>query len=199
MLSERRGNLETSGAVLPGWYFSTGGLTSGVIDVRFPHFPENRFWSIKSLVKMRTGSDKYVSAAKVTTPTAYVSRVCLIVLFVMGLSGCSTRIHYDSPPFMPVVIEPAKEAILKNGTPVSFRWRMSAATESYEFHIFDRTSVDIQRYYLRDLMPDTICSAGVCSVTLTLSMPADSGHAWRVRAYNNAGFSAWTRHIFAIE
>lgn len=131
--------------------------------------------------------------------TTLVVRACLILAFVTGLSACSTRVYYENPPMMPDVIEPVAEAVLVNGTPVRFVWRESDRAESYEFHIFDRTNSDIQRYYLSGLMPATVCANGVCSISVTLSMPVDKGHAWRVRAYNNAGFSTWTRKIFKIQ
>lgn len=126
-------------------------------------------------------------------------RICLLVALLIGVSACTTRVYYENPPLMPVVVEPVAQAVLVNGAPVSFVWRESLNTESYEFHIFDRTNSDIQRYYHSNLMPVTVCAAGLCSITLSLAMPVDKGHAWRVRSYNNAGYSTWSRKIFQIQ
>lgn len=115
------------------------------------------------------------------------------------VQGCAWRTYYESPPATPQVLEPVNAAVLGNDVPVRFVWRETADTEHYEFHVFDRTTSDIQRYFKAPLYPSSVCAAGLCSLTLTFDMPVVEGHAWRVRSANSAGKSAWSRTLFKIE
>ncbi len=99
---------------------------------------------------------------------------------------------------MPIPVEPAVDTMIASGTPVRFVWRASDTAEHYDFHIFDRTTTDIKKYYRKALKPASVCAATICSLTMTVSMPVDNGHAWRVRAYNSAGNSEWSRTVFRI-
>lgn len=125
---------------------------------------------------------------------------CLLSLAAatLFLGGCASRPYFDAPPLMPEPLEPVVDTVLVNGAPVRFVWRETPNTEFYEFHIFDRTNSDITRYAQAQLKPSSVCGGGICSLTTILSMPIDAGHAWRVRATNNAGFSSWSRSIFAV-
>lgn len=125
--------------------------------------------------------------------------VVLCAVLLVTVNACAARTYYEAPPMTPQVLEPADAAVLSNGVPIRFVWRASDTAEHYDFHIFDRTSSDIQRYYRAALRPETICAGGQCSLTLSVDMPADAGHAWRVRAHNSAGNSAWSRRLFQIK
>ena len=122
----------------------------------------------------------------------------LFIASCAALSGCAGRTYYEQPPTMPVAMEPARDAVLYNGTPVRFVWRAADNAESYDFHIFDRTTSDIQKYSRVALEPESICVDQICSLSMPLNMPVDNGHAWRVRARNSAGYSGWTRLLFRI-
>lgn len=130
------------------------------------------------------------------------SRVSLTLLVLvattLAMSACTSRIRYEAPPLMPLPVEPITGIALSNAVPTRFVWQAARNTEYYEFHIYDRTTTDIQRYYRTPLRPSSVCGGELCSITITLAMPQDTGHAWRVRAFNNAGFSEWSRTIFSI-
>jgi len=116
----------------------------------------------------------------------------------MVITACSTRTVYDSPPATPLTVFPAEAQQISRGQMVRFVWRMTADTQSYDFHLFDRTSGDITRYAQSSLSPQRICREGACSIEVVVNLPVDKGHAWRVRATNSAGSSAWSRTVFAV-
>lgn len=131
--------------------------------------------------------------------SARAGNLLFCILLMVTMQACAIRTYHETPPTMPQAVEPVNAAVFTNGTPVRFVWRATDNTEHYDFHIFDRTTSDIERYYMAALKPESVCAGGLCSVTLNVNMASDTGHAWRVRAYNSAGNSGWTRTIFQIE
>ena len=121
---------------------------------------------------------------------------CVAVLTF--LSACASTAYYDYPPPMPRALAPEAGAILRSGEPVEFSWRRTDDTESYDFHVFNAENSDIARYMKTGLLAADICSADHCSINLYLSLPESERHAWRVRASNIAGKSAWTRTLFTF-
>jgi len=131
---------------------------------------------------------------------ALVTGLCLFAL----QSGCALPRHATEPPVRPVTLAPAAQSVLSVGQPTRFSWRAVAGASRYEFHVFDRASGDIERHYLRDLRRADICRIEglspdpVCAVEVVLRLPVLDDHAWRVRAGNAAGWSAWTRDLFSL-
>ena len=121
---------------------------------------------------------------------------CIAVLTL--LSACATTPFYDYPPPMPRALTPETGTSLRAGEPVEFSWRRTEDTESYDFHVFNAENSDIARYMKTDLRAEDICSGDHCSINLYLALPESERHAWRVRASNNAGKSAWTRTLFTF-
>lgn len=99
---------------------------------------------------------------------------------------------------MPGVVSPEAGAIVRAGEPVRFEWSRTGDTESYDFHVFNAENSDIARYMKTGLLPADVCVAERCSINLYLSLPESNRHAWRVRASNMAGKSAWTRTLFTF-
>jgi len=122
----------------------------------------------------------------------------LAILFLVSLliSSCATQPWYDTPPPMPVPVSPEVAAELGPAALVIFTWEATTSTETYDIHIFNAVNSDIDRHMQRGLKPSQVCQDGICSVTMSLSLPASDRHAWRVRSVNVAGFSAWTRNLF---
>ncbi len=103
-----------------------------------------------------------------------------------------------TPPLMPVKVSPPEGTVVTPGTVVIFAWDTTFQAETYDFHIFNAQTSAIDQYMLTGLKPAEICSGDTCSISLKLSLPDSERHAWRVRALNNAGQSAWTRSIFTF-
>ncbi len=114
------------------------------------------------------------------------------------LAGCAGGAVYERPPSIPINLAPAEDANIIANTETTFVWQASADAEYYEFHIFDRSTSDIQKYYMRNLSPGKVCSNGQCSITLNVALPNMKDHAWRVRAGNYVGLSNWTRYRFSM-
>ena len=123
----------------------------------------------------------------------------LLVFAVLCISACSAQTYYEVAPVTPIAVSPQPTEVLKRGQSVRFVWRETADTEHYEFHIFDRTTADIDRYYVADIDPQRVCLEGVCAITHTLELPVDNGHAWRVRSSNRAGKSPWSRVLMDVQ
>lgn len=117
-------------------------------------------------------------------------------VLLLCMSACASRPWYDAPPPMPVPLSPEVKAELGTPTAVEFVWSRTGQTEGYDFHVFNGVTTDIDQYMLRNLQPEQICAGDTCRVRVPLALPASKRHAWRVRSYNNAGRSAWTRHLF---
>ena len=129
---------------------------------------------------------------------AVFAHIVAAVMSIVLLSACASAPWYDTPPYMPVKVSPLEGAVVNPGTPVVFAWDAINEADTYDFHIFNVETSDIDQYMLTGLKPSEICSGGTCSVSLQLSLPDSDRHAWRVRAANMAGQSAWTRSIFTF-
>ena len=127
-----------------------------------------------------------------------------MALLCTGLGGCALPVAYDEPPPMPAPLSPAVGASLVVDTPTRFVWAPVKRAAHYDFHLFDRETRDIERYYRAALDPAEVCrgeageEGAECAVTLSVALPYLEGHAWRVRAGNNAGKSGWTRREFTM-
>lgn len=118
------------------------------------------------------------------------------VLAVAALTGCASEPFYNAAPLVPQNVSPLEEADIVTNANTSFVWNASANAQFYEFHIFNQQTKAIDQYYRYDLRDHAVCNAGKCSVSMSVNLPAVQDHAWRVRAGNNAGFSAWSRTRF---
>ncbi len=102
-------------------------------------------------------------------------------------------------PAVPDPLQPLSGSSAKANSLVDFVWRAVPDATSYDFHLFDsenRTMVDV----LTNIPATTVCQSGSsCQLTRKINLPAANDHAWRIRAINNAGQSAWTRVTFAVE
>ncbi len=114
------------------------------------------------------------------------------------LSACATTPYYEYPPSMPQAMTPEVGATLQAAEPVEFSWRRSDDAENYDFHVFNAETSDIARYMKTGLPAADICTGERCSINLYLSLPESDRHAWRVRASNMAGKSAWSRTLFTF-
>ena len=117
---------------------------------------------------------------------------------VSSVSGCASGPLYDSVPLVPVNVSPAEETEIANNTSVTFVWQASDTAQYYEFHLFNQQTKDINQYFRRNLQAGDVCQGGSCQLTISVSLPEATDHAWRVRAVNNAGFSGWSRTRFDI-
>ena len=121
-----------------------------------------------------------------------------VILTCAGALGCATPAWHDTPPGTPAAIAPESGARLVVNAPTRFSWVPAERATHYDFHVFDRETRDITRYFRTALDARTICTPEACAVTLPLALPYVDGHAWRVRAGNNAGKSEWTRSTFSM-
>lgn len=117
-------------------------------------------------------------------------------LLLLACAGCASLSYHEFPPATPIPLAPASSSVVINQSDARFLWRESENAEYYDFHIFNRANSDISTYYLEGLDPEEICAQRLCELTLELLLPVRKGHAWRVRAGNFAGNSAWTRIEF---
>jgi len=113
---------------------------------------------------------------------------------VVGEGANSSR-----TPNVPNPLQPLTGSAAKFKSLVDFVWRSVPDATSYDFHLFDsvnRTMVDA----LTDIPASTVCQGGEnCQLTRKVSLPPSDDHAWRIRAVNSNGQSAWTRIVFTIE
>lgn len=99
---------------------------------------------------------------------------------------------------MPVIVAPVEGSALIINAETRFEWRPAERATHYDFHLFNRQSGDIQRYYQRELSSSSVCSQDICTVLVSVALPYLPGHAWRVRAGNHVGKSTWTRTTFTM-
>ena len=118
------------------------------------------------------------------------------LLLVSVTAGCASSRWYDTPPSTPVPISPQATETLGPAPSVTFSWKAAERAETYDFHVFNVATSDIDKHMSRALRPSEICRGGTCSITMSLSLPSSERHAWRVRGVNIAGASAWTRNLF---
>jgi hypothetical protein len=149
-------------------------------------------WSV-SMVSFKNSST--------VTLTRSGRALALAAMTVALLSACATSDPYDVPPSvpvpqMPVPIGPASNADLSKLPNIVFSWEQTEHATNYEFHIYNSLNSDIDRYMVKDLSNEENCHNKVCGIKVRLVLPDSRNHAWRVRAINAAGTSAWTRRVF---
>ena len=100
-------------------------------------------------------------------------------------------------PGIPNPVRPAGLEI-QNETLVEFVWQSIPEATAYDFHIFDAVNTEMVDT-LTELPATTLCqNDNVCRLTRTVRLSPSSAHAWRVRAINSNGRSAWTRTEFKV-
>ena len=99
-------------------------------------------------------------------------------------------------PLTPINISPVVNADIEAGETVVFTWQAQAEIDTYDFHLFDRTSGALTS--LNALSPAAQCDESICSLDMTVGLPVSNDHAWRVRARNESGVSAWSRTEFNV-
>lgn len=113
--------------------------------------------------------------------------------------GSGNSVVSRSAPSVPNPLQPLSGSTAKLDSLVDFVWSSAPQATSYDFHLFDslnRTIVD----ELTDIPATTVCQIGEnCQLTRKVQLPPSTNHAWRVRAVNNDGQSAWTRVEFTVE
>ena len=120
--------------------------------------------------------------------------VLMAVLVV--LVGCATEPYYEAAPINPINVAPSEDVNISVNARTTFSWLATENTQFYEFHIFNQVTKDTTQYRHDKLEVESVCSEGRCSLTLNVDLPISDGHAWRVRAGNNAGLSEWNRTRF---
>ena len=98
----------------------------------------------------------------------------------------------------PVFIAPESGAALVFGSTVGFTWEHDPLAVGYDFVFFDHLATGDKFEFIRDLDPDDICEAGVCTYASEITQTVNgTTHSWEVRALNSQGVSERTRHFFA--
>ena len=123
----------------------------------------------------------------------------LTTMACAGALGCATPEWHDAPPGMPDAIAPEVGASLVVNAPTRFSWAPAERAAHYDFHVFDRR--DARHHALlphRARCRDDLHARGLRGDAADRRWPYVDGHAWRVRAGNNAGKSDWTRSTFSM-
>jgi len=105
-------------------------------------------------------------------------------------------------PDVPVVVSPLANTDLIASEVAEFVWQYDPQAATYEFHFFDNAPGPDRgaRDFITGLRPQDLCIASLCTYPLLVDLTEYSAHAWRVRARNSLGASAWTRTTFnAVE
>ena len=100
-------------------------------------------------------------------------------------------------PNTPENVFPAVSADLVQGSDVEFVWQSDPNVVTYQFHIFDNVAKNTTPY-VSDLAAANICSGGTCRLSHPVTQPVATRHAWRVRGFNSAGPSEWSRSLFSV-
>jgi len=124
-----------------------------------------------------------------------VSGWVVIALLVM-LASCATEPYYEAAPITPVSTSPSDDVEIGVNAQTTFVWLPTENTQFYEFHIYNQITKDIKQYSRTRLLDNAVCRDGLCRLTMNVDLPKAKGHAWRVRAGNNAGLSEWNRTRF---
>ncbi len=112
------------------------------------------------------------------------------------LVSCATEPYYEVAPISPTNVSPGDDVNIGVNAETTFTWLPTENTQYYEFHIYNQKTKDTTQYLHDNLQVGQICLEGRCSLTLNVDLPMSKGHAWRVRAGNNAGLSEWNRTRF---
>jgi len=127
-----------------------------------------------------------------------ISRILVGVLttLLVMLASCATEPYYEAPPITPTNLSPVEDVNISVNASTTFTWLPTLNTQYYEFHIYNQMTKDTSQYSHIELLDESVCIEGRCSLTLNIDLPTSTGHAWRVRAGNNAGLSEWNRTRF---
>ncbi len=97
----------------------------------------------------------------------------------------------------PVFLLPDNGAELVFGSTVDFSWELDPLAVGYDFVFFDHLAPTDRFEFIRDLDPNDICEAGVCTYSSVITQTVNgTSHSWEVRALNSQGVSDRTRHFF---
>ena len=99
---------------------------------------------------------------------------------------------------LPIQISPTALITIEKGELVSFKWEMDPSVDTYEFHIYNRSDPTNFFNSLTDLQPDEVCVDGLCSMQVSLDIPANKYHSWRVRARRDDKVSGWVQTFFNV-
>lgn len=120
---------------------------------------------------------------------------------IVFLPGCAVGNPFVEQPIgplpaMPEPVGPASNADLSKLANIVFSWKRTEHAVGYEFHIFNALNADVDTYMITGLTNEANCHGDVCGIKVRVALPDSKGHAWRVRAINEAGASAWSRRVF---
>ncbi len=100
------------------------------------------------------------------------------------------------PPGLPQPIAPLASAVIEAGDQVSFSWRRAAYATRFDLELINALQPDAEPE--RAFVPATLCVADICSIDLTVELPAAPNHQWSVRAVNDIDTSEWVSTTFAV-
>lgn len=102
----------------------------------------------------------------------------------------------DLTPATPVNVLPAVNAVLTPGSTQLFNWEPVGGAQTYDFHLYD--VIEGESPFVIGLNANDICDASLCEYQTDIMSTVAIGHAWRVRAVNEEGTSAWSRSEFTV-
>lgn len=168
-------------------------ITRGVWDIR----AGDAINGVSEALVTPTGPDQ----AQIQFPGYGTWFVTLIIMNEQGWLDHTTRkLVLEEPiavPGIPQNLSPMVSAEVNETDTVTFTWLEEPLADSYDFHLFERIESNAIEF-VYDMLPEAVCSAGICSVTRLLTLPVADGHAWRVRARNESGVTDWSRSVFNV-
>ena len=148
--------------------------------------------------RARTPSRTAPIAAPIAFPVAFPAAASFLAACAVAVTGCAAFPEAGDAPSVPVPVRPADAADVVANARTRFVWAPVEGASGYDFHVFDRTTRDIERYRRDGLRARDVCDADACSIETSLSLPRVKDHAWRVRAVGRGGASEWSRARFAM-
>lgn len=117
---------------------------------------------------------------------------------IVGESEWSTQtLSLVEVPTVPINLSPEVNDELIYLHQATFTWAPVENAQKYEFHTFNALTGELA--WIRDIDPSQNClNGGDCSVTTTVELPVSPYHAWRVRAWNDAGWGPYSRSLFSM-
>lgn len=116
-----------------------------------------------------------------------------------GVSEWTESTFTLSPPApdAPLNLTPLAGTDVNAGGSVTFVWQANAQVDTYDFHFFERITGDEVEFEF-DILASAVCLEDECSLARVINLPISDNHAWRVRARNAGGVSAWSRSVFNV-